>query len=241
MAIHASSPARSVSSILVAARDRSSRPPSHRSVVLVIVAIAITLLGCGPGGVEGSGPAKAETRSVDPFAEVVVGDGISLTLQVGGEQSLEVSAQENILSLVSTTVVDGVLTVRASGSFTTSTGVTVTATVASVVGITASGGSQTSVQGLAADQLEVNLSGGAGLVATGTVAHVTLVASGGSTADLETLTTETMRIDISGGATAALSVSDNVSGTAASGAVGSVVGGASVDVDTSGGARFSND
>ena len=194
-----------------------------------------------PGGVSGSGPTKTEVRNVAPFTRADVGNGISLALHIGGAQTVEVLAQENILALITTTVEGGVLTIRSAESFTTSTGVTVTVSVPELDALSVEGGSQARVDGITGDQLSFDVSGGAGLVATGRVKEITLTSHGGARADLVALTAETMSVNLSGGATAALNVSDEVTGVASGGAVATVVGGATVTVETSGGARVTND
>jgi hypothetical protein len=153
---------------------------------------------------------------------------------------VEVLAQENILALITTMVEDAVLTIRSAESFTTSTGVTVTVSLPELDAVSVEGGSQARVDAYAGSQLSFDLSGGAGLVGTGRAKDITLTSNGGARADLVALTAETMSVNLSGGATAALNVSDQVSGMASGGAVATVVGGATVTVEASGGARITS-
>lgn len=196
--------------------------------------------GSGAPGLSGSGPTKSEARSVDAFTHVEVGNGIGLTVHVGGAQAVDVLAQENILPLIKTTVEAGILRIHSTESFTTTAEVTVATSVSALDGISIGGGSQAQIEGLASDHLDVVLSGGAGLAATGRVTDVTLDASGGARADLATLTVETMSVTLSEGATAALSVSDQLTGTASGGAVAMVAGGAALNVETSDGASVTS-
>ena len=103
-------------------------------------------------------------------------------------------------------------------------------------GLSIGGGSQAQIDGVAADNLDIALSGGAGLAATGQATDVTLEASGGAQADLSRLDVKTMRVVLSEGATADVSVSDLLTGTASGGAAAKVAGAAILDVQTSGGA-----
>ncbi len=89
-----------------------------------------------------------------------MGNGIGLTVQVGGAQSVEVLAQENILPLITTTVEDGVLRIHSAESFTTATEVTVATSVSALDGISVGGGSQAQIEGLASEHLDIILSGG---------------------------------------------------------------------------------
>lgn len=207
-------------------------------LTLVIGSLMTVLAACGAAGTAGSGPTVSEIRSVDPFTRVEVGNGIGLTVQVGGAQSVEVVAQENILRLITTAVEAGTLRIQSNESFTTTAEVTVAISVAALDGISASGGSQAEIEGLANDHLDIAFSGGAGLSAAGRATDVTLDAGGGARADLASLDVVTMSIDLSGGATAALNVSDQVTGIASGGAVVTVAGGAALNVQTSGGASI---
>jgi hypothetical protein len=220
-------------------RRRSLRRAA--AIVHVIKAGVTAQSGFGPGGVTGTGPARTEARTVAPFNRVEVGDGIGLTIRVGGAQTVAVDGQADILPLVTTSVVDGVLKIASARSFSTTTGVSVSATLPALDAVSASGGSAVSLSGIAADRLVVDLDGGAGLVATGTATDVVLGVAGGARADLAALAAETMTVTLSGGATAAVRVSVRVDGTASGGAVATIVGGAELAVRTSGGARVTGE
>jgi len=215
--------------------------PQVALLTLTTGSFVALLVACGPSGTVGSGPTMSEVRSVDAFSRVEVGNGIGLTLQVGGPQAVEVSGQENILPLISTTVENGVLRIHSTDSFTTASEVTVAASVSALDGISVLGGSQAQIEGVTGDHLDISLSGGGQLAVTGSATEVTLDASGGAKADLATLTVQTMSVKLSGGATADLNVSDLLTGTASGGVAATVVGGAGLDVETSGGARVTSD
>jgi hypothetical protein len=210
-------------------------------VVTCLVAVQIALGGCaagavsGPGAVSGTGPVTTEPRTVDAFTRVEVDNGIGLTLHVGAPSAVTVSAQANILPLVTTTVENGVLKIRGTESFTTSSGVAVTASMSALDAISIAGGSQVRVDGVAGDRLRIDLAGGGRITVAGRAADVVLVAGGGAGVELAALTATTMTVDLSGGATATL----NISGAVTGGAVATVMGGATLSVRTSGGARVS--
>jgi hypothetical protein len=207
----------------------------------LLIGLLITLLaGCGAQGTTGSGPTREEAREVSDFTRVEVDNGIGLTIQLGGAHVVEVQAQDNVLPLIATTVEDNTLRVHSSESFTTDAGVTVTVTMPALDGVAVAGGSRADIRDWAGEAVDIDLSGGAGLTAEGTARDVILAAAGGSRADLGGLAVETMMVELSGGSTAALNVSDQLSGTAGEGAVASVVGGAALDVQTSGGATVTS-
>ena len=198
-------------------------------------ALTVVLAACSVLGTSGSGPTKSQTRTVETFTRVETGDGISVSVHIGPVQAVEVTAQENILPLVATTVEAGVLKIRSIQSYSTSEGIEATVTVGALDGISLSGGSHGQIDGLTADHLDITASGGAGVSASGTTNDLTLSASGGARADLENLLTKTIRLDLSGGSTAALRASGQVTGSVSGGAIATVAGGATINAQTSGG------
>jgi hypothetical protein len=229
-----------------------SSPPTvlaagyKRTMKPVPVAIAATIVlaglaGCGSTGVTGEGPVQSETRKADAFTRIEVSGGIGVTARIGPSYALEVSAQEKILPLIATDVEGDTLRIRSTESYSTSEGVEVAVATPALVGISMSGGSQGRMEGLDAERLEIELSGGAGMTATGTVTSVALNMTGGSRASLENLTATTITLDLSGGATATVQASDRVSGSASGGSRVSVLGDAQLNVEASGGGEVTRD
>lgn len=81
----------------------------------IILLILIILTGCErrrvPRIVIGKGDIVTETIAVNPFHSVILVGMENLTLNTGESQVLKISAQENILEVMSTKVSDGVLTI----------------------------------------------------------------------------------------------------------------------------------
>jgi hypothetical protein len=204
--------------------------------LVATAAAAILLTTCG-FGLNGSGPVKDETRQVAPFTRIETGDGIELSVHIGPQLSVQVRAQENILPIIATTVEGDVLKIRGTQGYSTSEGVTATVVLLDLNGISLSGGSEGRADGLNAQHLDVAVSGGAGLTASGTAVDVSVDASGGAHVDLRGLQSKAIKIEISGGATANLNAVDDVSGSASGGAHVAVSGGANLNVATSGGAE----
>lgn len=213
----------------------------HRIGLLAAAAMLLSACSAGGGlfGTTGSGPVTTETRETAAFTKVEASGGIRVTVRIGPAQPAEVRAQENILPLIATDVEGTTLRIRGTGSFTTTEGVEVTVVTPALDGISLSGGSNAHIEGLDADRLEAELSGGSVLTATGVAASVTLTASGGSRAELVELTATTVAIDLSGGSTATVQASDEVSGSSSGGARATVVGDAEITVETSSGGSAS--
>lgn len=207
--------------------------------VVATIVFAASSAGCtsGTSGVTGEGPVQSETRQTDTFTRIDVSEGIGVTVLIGPAQPLEVSAQENILPVVATDVEGDTLRIHGSESYSTSEGVEVAVVIPTLLGISMSGGSQGSIEGLDTETLDIELSRGASVTATGSASSVALNMSGGSRAGLEDLIAQTITLDLSGGAAATVQASSEVSGSASGGARVSVLGDAQLNVEVSGGSE----
>ena len=175
-----------------------------------------------------------EQRSVPAFTSVTVSDGIRLRATIGSPQSVEVEAPEGILHVIETTVEDTSLRVRALEPYRTDEAVAVSVVVPQLAGIALSGGSPGEVVGLDQPALTVQLSGGARLVAIGIVEDLEAQLSGGAQGMFGQLPTVRAAVSVSGGSQVDLRTSDQVLGSADGGSMLNVVGGADLQVVTSG-------
>jgi hypothetical protein len=221
--------------------DSSSRIRASVGATLALAVIALLAAGCDLLGRSGSGPAKSETRDAKAFTRIDVGGGINVNLSIGPLKPLEVSAQESILPLIATDVEGDTLRIHSTGSYTSSEPVVVTIVTPSLSAVTSSGGSAVTIDGLQADTLDLNMSGGSGVTAKGTVKTLTIEASGGAHFTLGELAANGVTVDLSGGANGTVQASRTISGSASGGAHVTVLGNASVNVDTSGGAEVTRE
>jgi hypothetical protein len=206
----------------------TTRPAIAAATAIVLAA---SIIGCN----RGAGEVKTETRQVSAFSRIDVGGGIGLTVRIGPAQPLEIRAQENILSIITTDVQGDTLRIGSKQTYTTSEGVQVTLVTPSLAGISMSGGSQGQIAGLAADELAIDLSGGAGLTTSGTARTLIVNATGGSRGTLSDLTASTVSVDVSGGSTASIRASQEVNGSASGGSRVTVLGDAKLNVQATGG------
>ena len=215
---------------------------SRLSFLTLVAAIAVGALasGCNIASTVGTGPVTSETRPTAAFTTIAVSYGIGVTVEIGPTASIEVRAQESLLPLIETTVEGGRLVIRATSEISGTTPNVAIVTPA-LEGISLSGGSQGRVDGLSGDQFGIELAGGAGLAASGTVEHVDLQGSGGSHASLQELSASTIALELSGGAVAELTASNRVVGQVSGGAQATVSGDAHLDVTASGGGDVSHD
>ncbi len=219
------------------------RTVRHRQWMLAagLMVFMVGLAACDTFGVMGDGTPTTETRNVGAFTRIDVSGGIAVTVHTGPAAPLSISAQPNIMPLIATDVVGDTLRIHGTKPFTATKTVEVTVTTPTLAGMTMSGGSRATIDGLAADAFAVDISGGSNLTAAGSSGSLTLNGSGGSRADLGDLTAKTATVDVSGGTNATIRATDSASGQVTGGSHLTVRGDAKLDIATSGGGSVSHE
>src|SRR5688572_15494613 len=139
-----------------------------------------------------------EARSLPGFTSVAVSDGIRLHATIGSPPSVEVEAPDEILPIIETVLEETTLRVRAVEPYQTSERVQVSVVVPQLEGVALSGGSPGEVTGLDQPMLSAQLSGGARLIAVGSVEDLQAQLSGGAQGLFAELSTGRATISASG-------------------------------------------
>ncbi len=128
----------------------------------------------------GSGNPETEARQVGGFSRVVLLASAEVRVRVGGDASVEVIADDNLLDLVTTEVSDDALVIGARGSYSTGTGVRVNVVAPSLDAVTIDGSGDVTAEGVRGTAFEVSMHGAGDLLAAGAVEelHVELAGSG---------------------------------------------------------------
>ena len=204
---------------------------AHHSQLLLIAALAAAVIlasigvavlvhgGSSNPGVQGSGVAVTQTRTVAAFSSLDLAGSNNVTVTVGGPQSVVVHADSNLINHVTTGVAAGTLVIGDTGSFTTRTPMSVDVSVPSLTALTLSGDGQISVTGINTPQLTVTVSGSGLLSAAGTAARLDVTLSGDGQAQLSQLTARDVHAVVTGSGliqvTATTSLDAAVPGTGA--------------------------
>jgi len=115
-------------------------------------------------------PMRAETRTLEAFHAVALHTSADVTVRIGADQTVLVTAPESLVSFVRTEVVDGVLTIdRAPGAPSARQRVQVQINVLALDAASLSGSGDLSVSGLACPAFKGSLSGSGDLVLSGAV------------------------------------------------------------------------
>lgn len=191
--------------------QRSGRPAQHLQPTLIVSVIAVLVLGAigvalalrGGGsssgsGIQGSGVAATQTRAVPSFTGLDLAGSNEVTVVVGAPRSVVVHADTNLISHVTTRVVDGTLVIADVGNYTSHTSMSVDVSVPSLTALNLSGDGQISVTGISGPQLTVIVSGSGQLSAAGTATRLDVTLSGDGRAALSQLSARDVHAVLTG-------------------------------------------
>ncbi len=213
----------------------SSKVVAGLALASVLVVGCISVPGSGPA-VVGQGPVVTEDRQVEPFTTVETKNGIKLVLSIGATTSVQVSAQQNLVPLVSTTVSNGKLTAQTTQSVVASGPLTVTVVTPSLTALTTSAGAFVEATGITGDSFALVSDTGSNIKITGTTGNLSITAREGTLLQLDGFAATNVDITATNGVTGTINATGTVTGNASNGVILSVTGGATVNVATSGGA-----
>jgi Putative auto-transporter adhesin, head GIN domain len=186
----------------------------------------------------GSGNSATEDRTVGGFHALNVQTAIRATVSIGSPQRVTVTADDNVLSMVSTTVSNGELKLAMQGSVTTRTPVQVDIVVPALDSLSASSAARLEATGLTADALSVNVESAGTLSATGKASSLDVSVASSGSAELSGVPVQTVHANIASAGHATVNASSSVSGTVDSAGLLTINGNPSdVSVDTNAAGR----
>ncbi len=172
------------------------------SLSLLLVLIALSGLACT--GVAGSGTAARDTRSVGAFTEVEVHGVIELQLELGPAHGVELSGDDNLLSLVEAVVEGDRLVIRSTRSMRPDLPLVAKVTAPDVSVVRGSGASKLGIAGVDNRELKVELSGAGTAEVAGKTETFSVELSGAGTVDADKLTVQSVEVDVSGAGSVSL-------------------------------------
>lgn len=181
------------------------------SAVLILVAIVLVArsdwdrTADSRTVVEGSGTAATETREVARFTSVDLAGSNNVSIAVGGERSIRVHADDNLLASVTTRVRDGELVIDDRGSFRAESPMSVDVTVPVLDAVTMSGSGTMRVEGVGGASLSVALSGSGVVRVSGYTDRLQATLDGSGDLFLDALTSERATAVVSGSGSIRLS------------------------------------
>ena len=119
--------------------------------------VGLAFAGClsTGSGVQGSGVAGGEDRTVDAFTRVEQLGSADLEVEIGAPQRVRVEADDNIVPLIETKTVEGALRISSTQNYSARKGVRVVVAARVVVHVSGSG----DVKVTASERVEAHISG----------------------------------------------------------------------------------
>ena len=148
--------------------------------------------------IEGNDIIKKETRNLDNFANVDFFGAYEIIINHGQKQQVTVTADENILPLITTKVSSEKLTVSLKRSVSTKKLIKIMITVPNISNINVSGASIANISGVNNSEMNIEISGTAQLTVDGKSKNVKLGISGSGSINSHNLKSQNVAILISG-------------------------------------------
>lgn len=179
---------------------------------LVLPVAMLALSGCG---LRGSGTAATELREVESFAKIDLSGAFELVVHVepGVAQKVEVTADDNIVGKITTTVSGNELDVELDDEVTfvrPKTPLRVEVWTPSLIGVDASGASEILVEGLSGESFEIQLSGASDSTLRGAVDRFEAQISGAGDLHAKDLQAKVVELRLSGAGDATVWASESL-------------------------------
>jgi len=222
----------------------------HRHRLIACTCVAAVSLACGhyqdqlnpaaptPGTIIGSGNVITEQRQIGGFTTIAVSGAIQTIVTAGGNESLQITAEDNIAPVVDAVIVDGRLTIGirpGTTSIRPMVAVVCRITTRSLRGVELSGASRIEVDGIDASEFSIDLSGASLFAGTGAVDRLRINLSGASRITSPSLRAREADATLSGASVALVRVVDVLVAHASGSSLLEYLGDPSVRFDTSGG------
>ena len=159
---------------------------------------------------EGSGTARTEARPVTGFSRVTLLSSADVRVRVGGQPAVEVTADDNLLELVTTEVRDGALAIGSNGSYSTRIGIKVDVVAPSLEAVELRGSGHVAAEGVRGARFDVSISGSGDVRASGTADAVHVEVSGSGDARLVDLAAGAVRVTVDGSGDVEVTTSDRL-------------------------------
>jgi hypothetical protein len=167
----------------------------------------------GNPGVKGSGKSASETRSVTGFKGVTLKGTGQLHIDTNGTESLEITADDNLLPYITTEIQGDQLVIgtKDGQNVSPSKDIVYKLSAKTMNSINLAGSGEVDAKGINTDQLKVILGGSGNISVAGMAGQQEATIAGSGNYDGKQLKTKTTSINIAGSGDANVDVSDKLS------------------------------
>jgi autotransporter translocation and assembly factor TamB len=170
----------------------------------------ITINNCNPNAIDGSGVSKTESRAVGSFSRIDLSGSPDVEVAVGPATSVSVTADDNVLPTIETTVSGDTLSINSKGSYNTRLGVKVNITVAMLDGVSVSGSGDIHVTGLKAGEMDAGVTGSGDVTLNGAVDRLSAKITGSGDLRGGDLDAKHVRVTVTGSGNATIRATEEL-------------------------------
>ncbi len=180
------------------------------SAFLIGIIFTVSCSVANLGSITGSGNAKSEKRDVSGFSKIDAGGAVSLQIDAQKEFSVEIQADDNLLSFIKTEVSGDTLKISVKDKVSSKSKILVKISMPTVTSLNISGASSAVVSNAKADSVELEASGASKIKINGETSDLKIESTGASGVDAEGLAAANAKVSASGASSATVSVSNNL-------------------------------
>jgi hypothetical protein len=173
--------------------------------VLAVSACDIDVLG-----ERGSGNRITESRAVSNFDEIVLFGSGEVVVDVNGTESLTITAEDNILPLLTTEVQNDRLELGTRSSISPTVAIVYTISAAALNGVSIEGSGDITATGIDTDSFDAEISGSGRIGVAGTTRVLAVNISGSGRYDGEDLVASIATVNVSGSGDAVVNVAEDL-------------------------------
>lgn len=174
-------------------------------LLLIALLLTATLSGCGVWGVwgvRGNGRIKEESRSISDFQKLEAGGAFTIIVKVGQSPSIKISADENLLKYIRTSVNGNTLEIDSKKNLNPKKEIRIYITTPELRSIEVSGANNVNVVGIRGSDFSVELSGAGNVDLNGEIDRLRAELSGAGNINAKNLKSRDVHISVSGAASA---------------------------------------
>ena len=177
---------------------------------LMLAVLIVSLGGCRFWGVRGSGDIETEERNVEEVNAISASGAFEIRVNVGEEESLSVTADDNLLRYIVTKVRNGKLIIDSKRNLSPRRDIVITITAKDLKMVEASGACDIFVENINNDYFEVDMSGASDIKLQGNTNKFLIDLSGAGNVDAKNLIAKDVRVSLSGASDASVHATESL-------------------------------
>lgn len=187
--------------------------PLPACVLSLIVGVGAGCRGAFDVGLPGSGTSRTESRDVASFSQLSFVGAARIEFAVGPKPTLQITADDNLIELIETIVIDGVLQIRPTRRIAPKTPIVIKIVAPDLSAVETSGAAELDLAGIANERLALEVNGAGSVVARGTTGHLDLSLTGAARALLGGLAARDATLTLTGAGSADVHVAQSLNVT----------------------------